>query len=173
MILMRVTGTLIFLLIMVGCTSSAESPGQTATVSGEFVGTTPCDERTREFLGGLNAAAPCHCVTWHLTLITNQQTRLPATYLLVAKYGLPGRNDPNQIEAGPTVKLDGTYEIIRGTASNPEATVCHLYGKGGRSLRLVRLGDHLLHFSASDNRLMTGNAGWSYTLNRKGIGHED
>jgi hypothetical protein len=35
------------------------------------------------------------------------------------------------------------------------------------------VGKHLLHFANSDNQLAIGNAGWSYTLNRKGIGYEN
>jgi hypothetical protein len=171
MILVRVAGCLI-LLLMAGCASSV-APASRAAASEEFVGTTPCDVRSREFLGGLGTNAPCHSVTWTLTLYTNRQTRLPATYHLVASYGLPGRNDPNQIEDGPTVKLEGTWEIVRGHAANPRAMVYRLHGKNGRALNLVRLGEHLLHFADADNRLAIGNAGWSYTLNRKGIGHEN
>jgi hypothetical protein len=171
MILVRVAGFLILLLIA-GCASSVAPAGRGAA-SEEFVGTTPCDVRSREFLGGLGTNAPCHSITWHLTLFTNQQASLPSKYTLVATYGLPGRNDPNQIEGGPTVRLEGRWEIVRGSAANPRAKVYRIHGEGGRALSLVQLGEHLLHFEDSDHRLRIGNAGWSYTLNRKGIGYEN
>jgi hypothetical protein len=171
MMLLRLAGMLIVLLL-VGCGSS-RAPIARATASEEFVGTTLCDVRSREFIGGLATNAPCHCVTWHLTLLTNQQTRLPSTYTLVVKYGLPGRTDPNQLEDGPTEKREGTWEIVRGSATNPRAIVYRIHGQGGRVLSLVRLGENVFHFLDPENRLMIGNAGWSYTLNRKGIGYEN
>ena len=168
----RVAGFCI-LLLMAGCASSVVLADRVAARGEEFVGSTPGDVRSIAFVGGLATNAPCHCVTWHLTLFTNQQTRLPSTYTLVAKYGLPGRNDPNQLEDGPTVKLEGNWETLRGSAANPQATVYRIHNKSGRTMSLVRVGKHLLHFSDSENRLMAGNAGWSYTLNRKGIGYEN
>jgi hypothetical protein len=171
MMLMRIAG-LVILLLMSGCASSVVTTDR-AVVSEEFVGSTPCDARALEFLGGLATNAPCHCVTWRLTLFTNQTPRLPSTYALVADYGVPGRTDTNQLENGPTVKLSGTWEIIRGTSANPRATVYRLHGERGPAPDLMRLGEHLLHFSDSSNRLMIGHAGWSYTLNRKGLGYEN
>jgi hypothetical protein len=171
MILVRLAGFL-FLLLMAGCASSAVMASRAAT-SEEFVGTTPCDVRSIEFLGGLGTNTPCHSVTWHLTLSTNQQKSMPSTYTLVATYGLPGRNDPNQIEEGPTVRLEGTWEIVGASAANHRATVYRVHGQSGRTLSLMRLGKHLLHFLDSDNRLLIGNGGWSFTLNRKGIGYEN
>ena len=161
----RVAGFLV-LLLTAGWASSAV-PENRSRVGEEFVGTTPCDVRMREFLSGVASNAACHCVTWQITFYTN------STYQLIAAYGLPGRKDPNQVESGPTVKLDGQCEIIRGFSANPRAVVYRIRGLGGRVLNLVRLGEHLLHFADSDGRLLIGNAGWSYTLNRKGIGHED
>jgi hypothetical protein len=171
MISVRMAG-LLMLLFLAGCASSV-APASRDAASEEFVGTIPCDVRSREFLGGLGTNAPCHCVTWHLTLFTNQHASLPPKYTLAAKYGLPGRNDPNQIEDGPSVRLEGKWELVRGHAANARATVYRIHGEGGRALDLARLGEHVLHFSDSNNRLMIGNAGWSYTLNRKGIGHEN
>jgi hypothetical protein len=171
MMLMRIAG-LVILLLVSGCASSVVTADRVGA-SEEFVGSTPCDVRALDFLGGLATNAPCHCVTWRLTLFTNQQTRLPSTYSLVADYGLPGRTDTNQLENGPTVKLSGTWEILPGPAGNPRATVYRLHGQRGPAPDLVRLGEHIYHFLDSSNRLMIGNGGWSYTLNRKGLGYEN
>jgi hypothetical protein len=153
----------------------AGSPGATAngrdSIAAEFVGTSPCDTLPREFVGGMAATAPCHCITWELTLFTNRNARLPANYQLVASYGLPGRNDPNQIEGGPRVEQQGTWKILKGTKANPNAVVYQLTAdKGQRSLALVKVGENLLHFLNPDKSLMIGNPGWNYTLSRKGVG---
>ena len=152
-----------------GCVSDAGSSdgSEDQAVTGqEFVGTTPCDTRSREFVGGVATNSPCHSITWHLTLLTD---RNGGTYSLVTTYGLPGRNDPNQIEPGPQMTLKGRWEADRGRKSDAGAMVYRLRSPDGqKSVSLARVGEHLLHFLAEDNSLMIGNAGWSYTLNRKG-----
>jgi hypothetical protein len=37
---------------------------------------------------------------------------------------------------------------------------------------LVKVGENLLHFLNPDKNLMIGNAGWNYTLSRKGVGKD-
>lgn len=170
MIFMRAAGLLIALLLA-GCAGSDLSAAR-SVVKEEFVGTTPCDARSREFLGGVATNAPCHCITWQLTLLVNQKTGRPTTYTLTAAYGLPGRNDPNQIEDGPTAKREGKWEITHGHKANPQAAVYRLHG-GKESISLGRVGQHLFHFLEPDQSLRIGDAGWSYTLNRKGIGQEN
>jgi hypothetical protein len=164
---------LLFLFFQTGCDSSG-TPGAGTAVFGEFVGTTPCDDHSRKFLGGLDTEGPCHCVTWNITFLVDQKTRQPASYTLVATYGLPGKSDPNQIEEGPTVKLEGRWEKPPGHKANPQAAGYRIYGKSTqRSLSLARLSEHLVHFLDQDQSLKVGNAGWSYTLNRKSAGREN
>jgi hypothetical protein len=134
----------------------------------EFVGSTPCDSLSREFLGGIPTDAPCHCIGWHLTLMDAKNTGEPRKYSLVVRYGIPGRDDPNQLVEGPSVKLEGTFDVVRGSKTNARAMVYRIHdAKSGKSLSLVRISDHLIHFLNDDKTLKVGNAGWSYTLNRK------
>jgi hypothetical protein len=172
MIWMRTTRLLILLLSVAGCASSVGLPDRPA-VHAEFVGTTLGDARVRKFMGGLDDSAPCHCVTWRLTLFAGHPSHLPAKYTLVATYGLPGRDDPNQLVDGPTVRVEGTWKIINDYPANPSTGVYHLHGPDRQSLRLVRLSEHLLHLLDPAGRLMVGDGGWSYTLNRKGLGYEN
>src|SRR5688572_3307260 len=72
-------------------------------INAEFVGSTLADTLPREFLGGLPTNAPCHYIKWQLTLSTNQNTGLPATYKLAAQYHIPARDHPNRSEDGPKV----------------------------------------------------------------------
>jgi len=61
-------------------------------------------------------------------------------------------------------------EIVRGTKAKPNAVVYRLYGDGRKkSVSLVQAGENILHFLNEDKTLRVGNAGWSYTLNRKGV----
>ena len=79
----------------------------------EFIGSTPCDARTKDFLGGLPTNAPCHYVVWKLTLSTNQNSGAPATYNLLAHYRIPAPNNPNQSADGPEVTSRGTVELLK------------------------------------------------------------
>ena len=155
--------------LCLACASSGLS--QTRTVAKEeFVGSIPADDLSRAFVGGLATNVPCHCITWRLTLSTNLNA--PAKFTLSATYGLQGKTDPNQLEEGPTVEVQGTWEIVRGTKAKPNAVVYRLYPEGRKeSVSLVRVGENILHFLNEDKTLRVGNPGWSYTLNRKDAGN--
>jgi hypothetical protein len=170
--LLRVMRCLAILLCM-GSATCGRANAQDLTKQ-EFAGSTPCDALSRTFLGGLPPEAPCHCITWRLTLSGTRNAGEPKTYALEVRYGLPGRDDPNQIEEGPTVKLEGTWEVARGSKANPQAVVYRIHGSGkDKSLSLVRIGEHLIHFLNEDKTMRIGNAGWSYTLNRRAAGREN
>jgi hypothetical protein len=136
----------------------------------EFVGSIPCDDISRAFVGGIATNVPCHCITWRLTLSTNLNAGARAKFTLSAKYGLQGKTDPNQLEEGPTVEVQGEWEIVHGTKVKPNAVVYRLYADGRKkSVSLVQVGRNILHFLDEDKNLRIGNPGWSYTLNRKGV----
>jgi len=144
--------------------SSIPSPAQNIE---EFVGTTPCDVISREFLGGVKTNAPCHCITWDLTLHPAENGK--GNYTLSVAYGLPREGDPNQIVDGPKLKWQGRWEQERGSKANSNALVYRIHRDGAKTpLRLVKASNHLLHFLNEDKTLKIGNPGWSYTLNRKG-----
>ena len=145
-------------------TVSAAPAGQsssTASPSVEFVGTTPCDEPVRAFVGGIEPGAACHAVTWRLTL--NESASGGGKFSLDAKYGVPPPGNPNQMVDGPRVSRQGP--ILKAT---PEAyTLLPSASASARQLRLTRISNDLLHLQASSGALMVGNGGWSYTLNRR------
>jgi hypothetical protein len=61
-----------------------------------------------------------------------------------------------------SVAKSGKWEITTGTKSNPQAAVYRLSG----GVALAKIDEDLLHLLDSDGGLMTGNGGWSYSLNR-------
>ena len=172
MTLFRVIACVTILLCLAGASSGLS---QTRTVTKEeFVGSIPADDISRAFVGGIATNVPCHCISWRLTLSTNLNAPAPAKFTLSATYGLQGKTDPNQLEAGPTVEVQGEWEIVRGTKAKPNAVVYRLYADGRKkSVSLVRVGENILHFLNEDKTLRVGNPGWSYTLNRKGASSEN
>ena len=146
-----------------------ESPIMDSQTHPEFVGSTPCDDLPRQFLG-IPTNSPCERIAWQLTLLTNQDTRLPTTWKLVSTYGMQAHNAPGFVGGGTTVELQGTWAIVKGTKSNPDAVVYDLNAdKPQKSMSFVKVGEQLLHFLNRDKSLLIGNASWSYTLNRKGM----
>jgi len=90
--------------LCLACASSGLSQTR-AVAKEEFVGSIPSDDILRAFVGGIAMNVPCHCITWRLTLSTNLNAHAPAQFTLSATYGLQGKTDPNQLEAGPTVEV--------------------------------------------------------------------
>ena len=153
--------------IHIAC-SAVGSVGAQEITKQEFVGTTPCDAGSRKFLGGLPAEASCHCITWRLTLLSTEKAKESGEYTLEVMHGMPGRDDPNQVVEGHTARLKGRWDIVRGSRANSQAVVYRIHGgERDQPLLLSRVGENLLHFLNDDKTLRVGNAGWSYTLNRK------
>jgi len=153
-------------LLLCGCAHRGVIAEAQSGVAAEFVGSSPGDALARDFVGGLASNAPCHNIAWQLTLLTNQHTGLPSTFRLTALYQVPTRSNPNRSEGGPRVALDGTWEILKGARSRPEAVVYRLHAaEPQRSVSFVKVGEHLLHLLNPDGSLAVGNGGWSYTLN--------
>jgi hypothetical protein len=164
-------GAALTVLLALGCAAVPHRASH--HVKEEFVGSTPCGPLSREFIGGLPAEAPCHCITWRLTLFSGGDSGNPATYQLVATYGVPPPGDPNQLVDGPTVKTEGSWTLTEGARSNPLAKVYSIQNREKqRVLSLARVSEHLAHFLNEDKSLRIGNAGWSFTLNRSNPNRE-
>jgi hypothetical protein len=164
--MIRMFGSWLALLLLSSVPGSVMADAHNS-VAAEFVGSTPDGALPREFVGGLATNMPCHCIMWHLTLSTNQNTALPATFNLIARYRIPARGNTNQSADGPRVAVHGTWEILKGTKSGSDAVVYRLNAeKPQRSLSFMSVGANLLHLLNPDGSLMVGNGGWSYTLNR-------
>ena len=149
----------------------AEDP---AVVSSEFSGSTPCGRVARHFLG-IPAEAKCIMITWELTLQGEDAQPNSRQFKLVARCGLEVAERPGMVEeAKDSIKLQGTWRIARGTKPDPDAIVYELATAGDdpqRTAALVKVGDDVLHLLDGERRLVIGNSGWSYSLNRKGKEH--
>jgi hypothetical protein len=140
--------------------------GATTRQSEVFVGTTPAARWVRDFVTGLAPDAPCHAIAWELAL-TNQGAAGPGTFTLTAVYQIPKVSNPNQLETGPRVSLQGTWELLKGIRAQPDAVLYRLtLEEPRRALSFVRVSDGLLHLLNADQSLAIGNGGQSYTLNR-------
>jgi len=163
-------GALMFVLALLVCASAdSQSRKLPAAGSREYVGTTPCGELPREFLG-ISRTEPCDKITWQLTVSSDTKTN---SYQLIATFGLQEQSAPGFVAEGTTLVFAGEVTILTGTKSKPNALIYQIKSeKSGRSLSFVMVNANLLHLLDRDKHLMVGNEFWSYTLNRKAVGRD-
>jgi hypothetical protein len=123
------------------------------TVFGVFEGRTPYQGIARELgrpenRGGLK-------VKWRVTLFQNPETRTPTTYKVEGSlYRQGGR--------------EGTWSIVRGTRTDPNAVVYKLDATQSDGVLLLLKGDDdVLFFLNQEQQPLVGHADFSYTLNRR------
>jgi hypothetical protein len=130
---------------------------QTGSRAREFVGSTPADESVIRALG-LPQDAGIELLEWKLELDPDAQT-----YRLGVAYGT---TVPNQPGLGPdprSIDRRGSFRVKQN--KREDAAVYELAG----SVSLARISEHLMHVLAPDGSLMSGNGGWSYTLNGRTV----
>lgn len=151
------------LLLCIVFTSSCPREGNTNESSSAsiFVGSTPCDKTIQSMLK-IPLRTKIDFIRWKLTL-NNRKLNHP-TFVLDIVFGI---SQPNTLEfkgGMETRTFEGKYVV----SENNQGEIVHLKSdKLPGEISLVKLNENLLHLLTPQNRLMVGNGGWSYTLNRK------
>jgi hypothetical protein len=162
------------LLAVTACTPAiAQTPTTTpppspagSSLHGVFEGITACSAQTRP-LSQIPTDTDCELMTWKVILYQDSGTGMPSTYTLESAYGASQANTTSPAGGGTPIAMEGNWEIVKGTKTDPEADVYQLYAKDSQiAVSFVKLSEDLLHVLTSDRTLMVGNAAWSYTLNR-------
>lgn len=122
----------------------------------QFVGTMPCGEAVRLFLGG----EPCQSVIWRLDLGVMERG-LPG-WSLSAAYGANSASSVGVMPDG--LHLSGKLE--------KSGTTYRLISNTGKSISFRQVSGTLIHLLDEQDRLMPGTAGWSYTLSRADVTDE-
>ena len=128
-----------------------------------FVGTTPCGDAVRAFVGGMQAGARCHAIRWELALGTAED---PNRWRLTAVYGVPPATNPNAMVDGPTVTKQGTLTGSSVQRLGAASTVFRLTSDAGSSIAFARIGGDLVNLARDDGSLVPGTTAYSYTLTR-------
>lgn len=136
---------------------SANRPGPTSSrtrlpdgdsVYGVFVGRTPCQELMKE----MNAERKgCIKRKIGLTLYQDPVTRKPTSYELRGMGKWTGK---------------GTWRSVQGAPHDPRATVFEIRLDSNTFLYLLKGDDNVLFVLDRNRNFLTGNANFSYTLNR-------
>lgn len=128
-----------------------------------FVGTTPCGDTLRAFLGGMPAGAVCYAIKWELTL---DKLDGASRWRLTAVYGVPPTPNSGAMIDGPTVTKQGALTISTVNRLGGQSSLFRLTGDGGSSIAFVQFGNDLVHLARDDGSLVAGTPGWSYMLTR-------
>jgi hypothetical protein len=146
--------------ISLGTSPLASSATETAPqlqsdspITGVFEGITPCDKAARP-LPQIRSDADCEMAIWRIVFGPN------STYELSSSYGMAQPNTTGIRNGGSKVTMQGAWvaptpTIIRLGTDDPAISVSFL-----------RVSEDILHVLDGNGRMMVGNAGWSYTLNR-------
>lgn len=130
-----------------------------------YVGTSPCGNILKPFLGVANETE-CDFTKWTLTLY-QPKTNRPAMVKLVYRYGVSKPNTSGFMDE-KRAEFEGHWTIQKGTKTKPNATVYQItIHKLDKNLLFVKLNDNLIHLLDSQRNLMIGNAGHSYTFSKQ------
>jgi hypothetical protein len=121
-------------------------------VFGVFEGRSPCLGIAREL------KIPQHTgmkVKWRVTLYQNPETSTPTTYRIEGSLHRQAARE-------------GTWSIVRGTKTDPNATIYQLSPTATEAaLVLLKGDDNVLFFVNGEREPLIGHADFSYTLNRR------
>ncbi len=126
-----------------------------SSVLGVFEGRTPCHAIVFEFTTTTSYPG-CLKIKWKLTLYQDQTTGAPSTYLY----------------QGTRTLREGTWSILRGTDSDPEAVVYQLQLDDARPpVSFLKVDENHLFLLDRELNFLVGDALFSYTLSRTDPGN--
>jgi hypothetical protein len=126
-----------------------------------YIGCTPGDQYIKSVFD-IPADNKVDFMRWNLTL-KNQKT-----FLLHLEYGVSRPNTTGFIDGGKLLTLEGEFSVSHTIINDVKRTIYWLKSNNGfSSFEMVKINDNLFHLLTPGNKLMVGNGGWSYTLNRK------
>jgi hypothetical protein len=130
-----------------------------------FIGTTPCDQSVRPMLS-IPANSDCEMITWQLSLFKDPNSLAPSGFDLKYTYGMSKAGTQGFINDGTTVSSQGKWSSLQNTGGLPAQSIIKLHSTEMQPVSFVKMDKNLVHLLDDEGKLMIGNAGWSYTLNR-------
>lgn len=120
-----------------------------------YVGSTPADPPVRTWIN-IPQDIKIDFIRWELNLNPSYN------YSLKINYGEGQPNSPGFKNGGNFSTIQGVYKI----SGRNNIKVLTLTYKSS-NLSFAGINENLIHLLTASNKLMVGNGGWSYTLNRK------
>jgi hypothetical protein len=119
-----------------------------------YDGRTPCKEIASEY--GLKVSDECFKLKWRLILYRDSVTGAPTTYAI------------RKVVDNAPRDVTGKWAILAGSSPNPDAVIYQLDPDDpANAMYLLAADEGVLFFLKKDRRYFTGNADFSWALNRK------
>lgn len=155
---------LLFLLFASFMVSNSCSQTTTANppVTDVFAGSSPCDPAIKKMIS-IPAGDSCEFIKWDLSLSRIQMDS--GNFQLKILYGESQPNTNGFKGGGKQLVVTGTYHYGRPATTGSKGF--YLIGKKlPNPILLVELDNNILHFADTSKKLLVGNGGWGYVLNR-------
>ena len=131
-----------------------------------FAGSTPCNPVMRPLLA-IPADMDCEFVKWNLLLFKNPENHSLNSFKLNVTFGIAKGGTQGFTDASKSSEFKGKWSVRKNTGKLPGESVIGLESTGQKQIiSFLKLDENLLHLLDSEEKLMIGNAAWSYTLNR-------
>lgn len=107
----------------------------------------------------------CDFTRWQVTFYFGNK-KDSGTFKMYCNYGLSQPNTAGFINGGSKKTITGTWKIA-GTTTNVQGVIYRLSWNGSPvRLSFVNMENKLLHLLDEKDRMMIGNGGWGFTLNK-------
>ncbi|MES2795082.1 MAG: hypothetical protein V4683_03895 [Bacteroidota bacterium] len=147
---------LLFSLFLSGSCASANTVSEII-----LVGSTPGDEEIKSALK-IPANTKIDFIKWNLKLAENNN------FTIDIHFGISQPNTMGFINDGEKRTISGTFTVSKNQNNGKFKQVYDLKSDGFlENLSFAKLTENVFHILTSQNNLMIGNGGWSYSLNRK------
>ncbi|MBB6327532.1 hypothetical protein FHS59_003175 [Algoriphagus iocasae] len=158
---MKSVKTIIRNSLLVGCIFlTASCFGKNTKSETILIGSTPGDDLIKTMLAIPNQTK-VDFIRWNLILDNENVFTLDITY---------GESKPNTLDFISAEKqtFNGTYSIVNNREKNGFKEIYQLKSDGLPGIiSMTQISENLFHILTPQNKLMNGNGGWSYSLNRK------
>lgn len=151
------------ILWMVCISSSCAARGDSPDLI--LVGSTPGDDLIKSLLA-IPPETKIDFIKWNLALSPSNTGQ--ETFVLGMVVGESQPNTLGFIGGGKPLTIKGTYRVSKEMGGHRGAETVRLTSESLPSgISLAKLNDNLFHLLTPERKLMIGNGGWSYSLNRK------
>lgn len=146
--------------LVVSC-ARAISPARALSSPTVLVGSTPGDALIKSLLF-ISSEKPVDFIRWDLTLEPAENKS--GVFILNINFGESQPNTNGFKSGGEKLSLTGAYTVSKERRGD----IYELKSESPTaSISLVKINENLFHLLTPDKKLMVGNGGWSYTLNRR------
>lgn len=154
-----------FLFLFIACVTGYTAQENTTAIyaaSLVYTGSTPGGAYIKSLLK-IAPDAKCEFIKWNLALQQNNDS-----FKVVVHYGESQPNTTGFKNGGVTSGITGSYIIKKAAESQPGKEIIVLQSSQLESnITLLRLDERLLYFTDNKGKLLVGNGGFSYLLNRQ------